>query len=261
MAFEKKEKAKEQAEDKYAPTKIIFETLDKNEQSHKMLSTDTIIDPETGKVRKIRLAHGASTIFMDEMQPYELDLPLVNLIFFKRKLECTVGAEDLKIQFLRLTDQNKDKEKRMPNRKPAVFRELKPLADIKAKREKLALANKAETLATTCKDEEMFPFAHVLGINIDQDPEYVRVEFIEVARIRPDYFLKYFDNPKNQRQYNVSNGLSKGVIRVEGGIAIWNEGKKKIVEVPSDKDVKSFLADYAGTDEGRAFYEALKKLI
>ena len=261
MAFQKKDKEAVKSDDKFAPQTIVFQTLDKNPQSHKVVSTDTIIDPETGRARKIRLAHGASTIFMDEMQEFEFDLPLVELIFHDRRLQVEVATEELKLKYLRLTDQNADKSNRLPHKKPPVFSEVKPLADIKARRAKLELQNKAETLATECQDEEMLPFAHVLGINTKQDTDFVRVEFIEAARIRPDYFLKYFDSPKNLKQYHVSLGLDRDIIRLDGGVAKWTEGMKKIVEVPVDKDTKSFLADYAGTDEGKLFYDALKKLI
>lgn len=263
MPFEKKKQDATPAkqEDKFAPETIVFETLDQNPQSHKVVSTDTIICPETGKARKIRLANGASTIYMDEMQPFELELPLVDLIFFDRKLEVNAKTEDQKLEYLRLTDQNLDKDNRLPYKKPAVFKEVKPLADVKARRSKLELQNKAETLATSCTDEEMFPFAHVLGINTRQDADFVRVDFIEVARIRPDYFLKYFDNPKNTKQYHVSLGLDKDLVRVEGGVAKWTASGKKITEVPVDKEIRSFLADYAGTDDGKLFYDALQKLL
>jgi hypothetical protein len=134
MGFKKKEADAQPSDGKYAPKSVVFQTIENNPQTHKVVSEDTVICPETGKARKIRLAHGASTIYMDEMQGFELELPLVDLIFHERKLEVTVETEDLKLQYLRLTDQNSDKDNRLPHKKPAVFTEIKPLADIKAKR-------------------------------------------------------------------------------------------------------------------------------
>jgi hypothetical protein len=257
MAFKKKEDEAIVAAEQGT---VVFELLDKNDQTHKIVSTDLVFDEKEQRIRKIMLSIGAKTIFVDEMEEFEHELPLVSLTFRDRKLEID-GKDKNSLEFLRLTDQNVDKRDRLAHKKPALFREIRPLQDIKAKRAKLELMNKAETLAATCKEEEMLPFAHVLGIDTQEDSEFVRVNFIEVARINPGYFIKYFSNPKNDRQFLVGKALRQVLIIVDGGIAKFVAGDKTIVEVPADENPESFLADFCATESGKAFHEALKKLV
>lgn len=262
MPFPKKEKKEASAEQSViaTPDYIVFETLDTNPESHKISSTDTVLDPETGRIRKIRYSPGASTIYMDEMEPYELELPAGNLMFMNRKLEIS-SSDETALEFLRMTDQNKDKTRRMDGKKPASFREIKPLEDIDKKLKTFALTNKAESLAAECSEEEMLPFAHVLGISTTKDPREIRVEFIEKSRYNPAFFLKYFDNPKNIRQYHVSVALRKNILLHDKNAVKWADTGKHIVEIPLGKACDDFLADFSTTEEGKAFYEALKKVL
>lgn len=224
------------------------------------------IDDATGKNRIWRCLKGIDTIWVDEQDGIEAS-DLTNDDF--EDLEFTDGRfvvrgfEKNKIAALLNMDSFQNKKYKKAN-SVVAFRLVDEEADINRALDSLDEEYEALKIAKECSDEEMLPFAYVLGINVSQPANGVRKDFILRAKSNPKYFLKYFVDPKNEISYLVHSALENNIISgssIEGKL-VWSESKKVIMDLPKGSDVASEVARLVMQNDEDAvkLVEQLKKM-
>jgi hypothetical protein len=231
---------------------------------YKLPSEGRTIDDATGKNRMWRCIKGFDSIWQDEQEGIEvvtLD-DLEDLVFIDGRM-IVKGFEKNKLTALFNQDSFQGK-KYKKNDIPSSFRLVDEDSDINKALDSLDVEYEALKIAKECSDEEMLPFAHVLGINTGASTKSIRMDFIMKAKANPKYFVKYFVDPKNEIIYNVSNALSSGIISsttVEGKL-VWTESRKVIMDLPKGSDIKNDIAKLVmqGDATAVALVEQLKKM-
>lgn len=224
------------------------------------------IDDATGKNRIWRCLKGIDTIWVDEQEGIEAS-DLTNDDFedleFNDGRFIVRGFEKNKLAALLNMDSFQDKKYKKANSVTA-FRLVDEEADINKALSSLDEEYEALKIAKECSDDEMLPFAYVLGINVDQAANGVRKDFILRAKSNPAYFLKYFVDPKNEISYLVHSALSNNIISgsaIEGKL-VWAESKKVIMDSPKGADISAEIARLVmqNNEDAVKLVEQLKKM-
>jgi len=231
---------------------------------YKLPSEGRTIDDATGKNRMWRCIKGFDSIWQDEQEGIEvvtLD-DLEDLIFIDGRM-IVKGFEKNKLAALFNQDSYQGK-KYKKNDVPSAFRLVDEDLDINKALDSLDSEYEALKIAKECSNEEMLPFAHVLGINTDAATNSIRRDFIMKAKSNPLYFVKYFVDPKNEIVYNVFKALNENIISASAieGKLVWTESRKVIMDIPKGSDIKNDVAKLVmqGDATAVALVEQLKKM-
>ena len=150
------------------------------------------------------------------------------------------------------------------NDTPSAFKLIDENAEINKALDSLDIEYEALKIAKECSDEEMLPFAHVLGINTGLSQNSIRKDFIMKAKTNPRYFVKYFVDPKNEIVYNTHKALNSNIISTSAieGKLVWTESRKVIMDIPKGSDVCQDIAKLVmqGDATAVALVEQLKKM-
>jgi hypothetical protein len=231
---------------------------------YKLPSEGRTIDDATGKNRMWRCIKGFDSIWQDEQEGIDvvtLD-DLEDLVFNDGRM-IVKGFEKNKLAALFNQDSFEGK-KYKKNNIASEFRLVDEDSDINKALDNLDVEYEALKIAKECSDEEMLPFAHVLGINTGASINSIRRDFIVKAKSNPKYFVKYFVDPKNEIIYNVSKALSANIISasaVEGKL-VWTESRKVIMDIPRGSNVTQDVAKLVMQGDATAvvLVEQLKKM-
>ena len=223
-------------------------------------------DEEENRQRAWRFINTEESIWIDEQRDLtsEEEASLLsntdNQLEFKKGKLMVRGIEKSKLAALMIQDMYEGKKKQL-KQIPPVYRLLNPEAILKSTQDTLDLAWEAESAARSCSVKEMFEFASVLGISLEQSEAGVRKDFIVSAKSNPSYFVKHFVNPKNKYQYAFSQAVKNDLIAVNknSGKLIWSESKAEITSVAPNADVAQQLAERAVNKESEvlALFEQL----
>jgi hypothetical protein len=231
---------------------------------YKLPSEGRTIDDATGKNRMWRCVKGMDTIWVDEQDGIEVTTldDLEDLVFNDGKLVVR-GFEKNKLAALLNQDSYEGKKYRR-NDIPSAFKLVDEDLEISKALDSLDTEYEALKIAKECSDEEMLPFAHVLGINTGSSVNSIRKDFILKAKANPKYFVKYFVDPKNEIIYNIYKAMAENIISssvVEGKL-VWTESRKLIMDIPKGSDIKSDIAKLVmqGDATAVALVEQLKKM-
>ena len=226
-------------------------------------------DEEENRQRAWRFINTEESIWIDEQRDLtsEEEASLIsntdNQLEFKKGKLMVRGIEKSKLAALMIQDMYEGKKKQL-KQIPPVYRLLNPEAILKNTQDTLDLAWEAESAARSCSVKEMFEFASVLGISLEQSEAGVRKDFIVSAKSNPSYFVKHFVNPKNKYQYAFSQAVKNDLITVNknSGKLIWSESKAEITSVAPNADVAQQLAERAVNKESDilALFEQLSNL-
>jgi len=211
-----------------------------------------------------RCIKGFDSIWVDEQEGIDvvtLD-DLEDLVFNDGRM-IVKGFEKNKLAALFNQDSYEGKKYRKENI-PSAFKLIDEELEVNKSLDSLDVEYEALKIAKECSDEEMLPFAHVLGINTGASINSIRRDFIVKAKSNPKYFVKYFVDPKNEIVYNVYKALNENIISstvIEGKL-VWTESRKVIMDVPKGSDVKSDIAKLVmqGDATALALVEQLKKM-
>jgi hypothetical protein len=226
-------------------------------------------DEENNRQRAWRFINTEESIWIDEQRDLtkEEEASLLsntdNQLEFKKGKLMVRGIEKSKLAALMVQDMYEGKKKQL-KQIPPVYRLLNPEAILKNTQDTLDLAWEAESAARSCSVKEMFEFASVLGISLEQSEAGTRKDFILAAKSNPAYFVKHFVNPKNKYQYAFSEAVKNGLISVNKDSAklIWSESKAEITSIAPNADVAQQLAERAVNKESDilALFEQLSLL-
>lgn len=231
---------------------------------YKLPSEGRTIDDATGKNRMWRCIKGFDSIWTDEQEGIEvvtLD-DLEDLVFIDG-IMIVKGFEKNKLAALFNQDSYEGKKYRKQNI-PAAFKLVDEELEINKALDNLDLEYEALKIAKECSDEEMLPFAYVLGIDVNAKSNSIRKDFIIKAKTNPSYFVKYFVDPKNEISYNVHKALTENIISastVEGKL-VWTESRKVIMDIPKGSNIVQDIAKLTmqGDATAVALVEQLKKM-
>lgn len=222
------------------------------------------VDEETKKNRRWRCLKGVDTIWVDEQDG--IDQVTYNdyeSIIFSGGHLIVKGYEKNKLAALMAYDGYEAKKFRKVNSKPE-YRLIDEDSDNKKALELLDIEYEALKSAKECSDEEMLPFAYVLGINIDRSFNAIRKDFIMKAKGNPKYFVQHFLDSKNEVIFKVKKALDDNII--SGSILenklVWSESRKVIMDVPKGSDIPQYVGRLVAqkNPEAKAMYEQLKKM-
>lgn len=231
---------------------------------YKLPSEGRTLDDATGKNRMWRCIKGEDSIWVDEQGDFEVVSydDYEDLIFTDGRL-IVKGFEKNKLAALLHQETYVDKKYKKANVRP-VFRLIDEDKDLDSALSKLDAEYEALKIAKECGDEEMLPFAYVLGIDINQSYKSIRKEFILKAKGNPTYFVKYFVDPKNEIAYQVHRALSTNIIStslIEGKL-VFSESRKVIMDAPKNSDIAQHIAKLVMQNDAEAvkLVEQLKKM-
>jgi hypothetical protein len=134
----------------------------------------------------------------------------------------------------------------------------------KLKIEKGQKRERAYEIAHTARVEEMIPHAKFLGIpltdssNVDRDVDAIRTDYKDFALSNTELFINSFSDPKTKMLYIIKILFENQLLLVENGSCYWSKTKGFICQMPNDRDMYTFLAEFSLTDDGREFSNNMK---
>jgi hypothetical protein len=227
-------------------------------------SEGTTIDDETKKNRRWRCLKGIDSIWVDDqegLEPQGYD-DYEDIIFSGGHL-IVKGYEKNKLAALLAHDSFEGKKYRKANSKPE-YKLIDVDVDNKKALDLLDTEYEALKAAKECSDNDMLPFAFVLGIDINQSFSAIRKEFIMRAKGNPSYFVSHFSDAKNDIIFRVKQALESHII--SGSILenklVWSESRKAIIDVPKGSDIPQYVAKLVlqKNSDAVSMYEQLKKM-
>lgn len=230
---------------------------------YQLPSEGITVDDETGRNRRWRCVKGIDTIWVDEQDGIEVNYnDLEELVFVYGKLNVR-GYEKNKLAALKAQDIFAGKKYKKVDVKP-IYRLVDEEAELSTALDSIDLEFEALKTAKECSEEEMLPFAYVLGINTNQSMKAIRKEFILKAKANASYFLKHFVDPKNEIAYVVHKAVNENIIStsiIEGKL-IWVESRKVIMDAPKGSDIAQDIAKMVMQNDAEAtkLFEQLKKM-
>jgi len=232
---------------------------------------------EKSNARAWRLIQGQPSIWndeqkgLDEMSKRQIDSLLSrpeNKLEFRNGKLMVRSVEKLKIKALEMSDlfEGKKDQYQVKNR---VYRLNNPDEMVNKALDKQAKQFEALKIAYDATTEEMLAYAHVIGINTDDQSEAglnkIKSAFISQASLNPETFVELFSNPANKIKFTIKDAIAKGVIsfsQVQNRLT-WVQQGTEIMPVNGNGDVIGEVADKVIKKDKEAvkMYEMLQTLL
>lgn len=230
---------------------------------------DDVFDPETKKMRRIRLIRGATTIWMDEQEKMDKDYLAKNrisLTFVAGNLICDELKDELIVKAARLFNANEGNVNRVPGKKRSFY-EWNPAAQEKEAFEKELLEAKVVQLAMEQPFEKMKKHALYLNLPITNEMGQIRGEdgiralYLRAAKADPKKFKDSLDSKEVELKYLIRRAIVDGKIEVSTAGIKWAAGQS-ICRLPHGREAVDYLIEFAmlPTDESKSFVERLEKM-
>lgn len=240
-------------------SRIFLLQNDKRQGSVHLDLEEDVYDPETKRVRRMRLLRGAQSIWFDEQPPTVYPKEYVNkniLMVEFVKGRCVIPLRDsLKLKAMDLTHRNIKVQKQLGTNahpKDIYFYEWDPIEQNKKAIEEENDVIKAMQLAMTVPSEEMVPHAQYLniqfvdeeGVPLDEGP--LRSAYIRVAKNNAKKFLDSIHSPTVKIAHMVRKAIDGGKIDLgkQRGAAYWVDGGF-ISTLPEGRDAVAYLIEFA----------------
>jgi len=257
--------------------RIFLLTNDKRRGTVSLDVEEDVIDPNTGKQRRMRLLRGAQSIWMDEQPPtvFPANYVAKNILTLEfNKGVCIIPINDpLKIQAAELSNRNIAVKKAMgalAKTKDIYFREWNPIEQNKAAIEEENDVISAMQLAMTTPIAEVIPHAQYLNIQfadeqgVPLDEQALRAAYIRVAKNKARQFLDSIHSPTVKIAHLVKKAIDSGKIDLgkQSGAAYWTDGGF-ISALPQGRDAVAYLIEFAMThgESNTAFQNQLRTLV
>lgn len=259
-----------------ATSRIFRLSNDKRKGTVILNMEEDVIDPETNKIRRMRLLRGAQTLWFDEQPPTVfpksyVDTNLETLTFDKG--DCVISIHDpLKIKAAELTFRNVANRKKYGARakaKDIYFYEWNPTEISKQAAEEDDRIMKAMQLAYTVPIEEVIPHAKYLNIPFEDEmgvplePDALRTAYARYAKSNATKFLNSIHSPIVKTAFLIKKAIDTGLIDLgkQRGAAYWTDGGF-ITALPEGRDAVEYLIEFAQVygEAGAAFASQLREL-
>lgn len=192
-----------------------------------------------GKKRTIALVEGQDTVFKDEMtEDARLNLSkLVKRLKFYEDILPVNSQDKLTLQYLSLTDNNSNKEKRDNSKAPLFYMyapekpAMKGLVD-----DELIVKAKSYVYDNSTTEEgltKLVQFSEVIGI-VTQGRSYAEIKFdlVKLAEKSPKEFLDGLKNPNNKHKHVVLEAIKTGVIKKTDNRLHWTDNNVDLIVAP-----------------------------
>lgn len=235
---------------------------------------DDVMNPETGKVERMRLLRGVPSIWMKDQKEITkeyADQNFVTLKFERKTRIMRVRSTDSNtVEFLRRINANIGNKDRVRGTKVEIYEYDAAAADKEAfAREEFEL--EMALAAKGADSVEMRKHAAFLGIRLVNEvgevktDDGVRREYVMYAKRNPDYFKKTFKSTETELSWLVRKAIADNLIDIntEPGRIFWAKNGGVISVIPQTRNAQEYLTELAmtNTKEGQEFKEQLKKIV
>jgi hypothetical protein len=256
--------------------KILRLANDKRRGTVSLDVEEDTIDPETGRVRRMRWLRGAQSPWFDEQSPTVFPQSYVNkntmMLQFDKGV-CTIPMNDpMAIKVSELTMRNIANKKKYGDQakaKDIYFYEWNPVEQNKIAIEEENEVIKAMQMASTTPVEEMVAHAQYLNIQfademgVGLDEEALRTAYIRKAKNEPKKFINSAKSPVVKMSHMVRKAIDNGLIDLgkQPGQAYWTDGGF-ISTLPQGRDAVEYLIEFAMThgESNASFANQLREL-
>jgi hypothetical protein len=230
---------------------------------------DDVFDPDTKRMRRIRLIRGATTIWMDEQEKMDKDFLQKNRIsitFVAGNVICDSQKDEFIIKAARLMNGNEGNPNRIPGKKRSWY-EWDASAEEKAAFEKELLEAKVVQMAMNQPLEKMKKHALYLRVPITNEmgqirgEEGIRALYVRAAKADPKKFQETLDSKEVELAYLIRRAIIDAKIEVSTTGIKWSAGQS-ICRLPHGREAVDYLIEFAmlPTDESKSFVERLEKM-
>lgn len=254
----------------------IFKLVDNNRAGGVYIpNVDDVINPETGKVERIRLLSGVNTIWQSGQKDLTPEFIRKNQrdIEFPRgiKIRRVKRVDSTLLEFMRVCNFNIGNVNRIAGNGRYEFFEYDAAAAEKEAYEKENFELDMALLAKAEKPEQMRKHAAFLGIRLINDlgekksDDGVRKDYVMYAKRNPEYFKKTMNTPQIEVSWLVRKAVADSLIDIgrEPGKIFWSNGGGMICVLPQTMQAQDYLTELAMTNskEGIEFKEQLKQAV
>jgi hypothetical protein len=234
---------------------------------------DDVINPQTGKMERVRLLSGVDTIWLKEQKDVTPEYARNNL----RSLSFLRGTKILRIpewdttalEFARITRHNIGS----PSNKTGShfeFYEYNPAREQEEMLKREELEIEMAILAKGMDAEKMRKHAAFLGLRLVDElgmpktDDGIRREYIIYAKRQPDYFQRTVESREVEYAWLIKRAIIDAKIEIgrEPGRVYWANGGGLIGSHTKTENPEKYLINLALTnsEEGRIFKERLQQL-
>jgi hypothetical protein len=234
---------------------------------------DDVINPQTGKMERVRLLSGVDTIWLKEQKDVTPEYARNNL----RSLSFLRGTKILRIpewdttalEFARITRHNIGS----PSNKTGShfeFYEYNPAREQEEMLKREELEIEMAILAKGMDAEKMRKHAAFLGLRLVDElgmpktDDGIRREYIIYAKRQPEYFQRTVESREVENAWLVKRAIIDAKIEIgrEPGRVYWANGGGLIGSYAKTENPEKYLLNLALTnsEEGRIFKERLQQL-
>jgi hypothetical protein len=235
---------------------------------------DDVVNPNTGKMERIRLLSGVDTIWLKEQKDVTPEYAKMN----QRNLSFVRGTKILRIpewdntalEFARLTKHNVGS----PSNKTGSqfeFYEYNPAREAEELMKREILELEMAILAKGMSSEKMRKHAAFLGIRLIDDlgmtkgEEALRREYMLEAKRRPEHFQRTVDSKEVELSWLIKRAIIDGKVEIarQKGQVYWAQGGGLIGVFPKTENPENYLINLAlsNTQEGNDFKEQLQRIV
>lgn len=253
---------------------FLFKLVDNSKKGGVRLSNvDDVMNPETGKVERIRLLSGVDSIWIKDQKNLPKDYEKQNWVelrFFRgQKMMRIHYTNHTALEFVRLTNSNIGNPLRVKGSRHEFYEYDSAVAETEQfERENFEL--EMAILAKQAELEPMKKHASFLGIKMVNDvgepksPDGIRREYVMAAKRNPDYFKQTLNTEQIEISWLVRKAISESLIDTgrEMGKLFWSNGGGMIGVYSQTDNPQSYLTNLALTnsEEGKRFKEQLKQI-
>jgi hypothetical protein len=237
---------------------------------------EDVIDPDTGRQRRMRLLRGSQSIWMDEQPPTVFPEKYVNKnilsLEFNNGVLIVPVNDPLRIKAATISNSNMGVRKEMGSmakHRPYYFYEWNPVEQNKKAIQEENDVIKAMQLAMTTPIAEVIPHAQYLNIQfVDEmglamNEEALRMAYTRYAKNNATKFLNSAQSPTVKIAHMVRKAIDGGLVDLgkQAGAAYWTDGGF-ISTLPQGRDAIEYLIEFAMThgDSNAMFANQLREL-
>jgi hypothetical protein len=230
---------------------------------------DDVFDPETKRMRRIRLIRGATTIWMDEQEKMDkefLQKNRISITFVAGNLICDELKDEMIVKAARLMNANEGNRNRIPGKKRSFY-EWDASAEEREAFEKELLEAKVVQLAMEQPFEKMKKHALYLNLPITNEMGQIRGEdgiralYLRAAKADPEKFKESLDSKEVEYKYLIRRAIVDAKISVSTTEIKYPTGQL-ICRLPHGRESVDYLVEFAmlPTEESKSFVERLEKM-
>jgi hypothetical protein len=253
---------------------VVFKLVDNTKQGGVHIDgIDDALNPETGKVERMRLLAGISSIWLRDQKDCTPDYVKANqrsLVFPRGARILRIAKDDNALEFATRCRHNIGNPKRKTGSK-FEFYEYNPKKQQEAALALEMLEIEQAIVASKVEEGPMRKHALFLGINpfddlgIPKGEDGIRREYIIAAKRNPTRFKNTLNSKEVEVAYLIRKAITDSLIDLGGhsGQVTWSAGGR-ITNIPIGRNTQEYLIELAlntTSHEGRQFFEQLQKII